>query len=73
MTAPTAPTAPASTLAARLRALTYFDLARQHSRGSLTRALEGVSARTLLITFSSDGLHPPTREIEAGLRRLGSP
>src|SRR5499426_840062 len=36
------------------RALTYFDLARQHGSGSLARALEGVSARTLLIAFSSD-------------------
>jgi homoserine O-acetyltransferase len=57
------------------RALTYFDLARQHGRGSLARALEGVSARTLLIAFSSDWLYPPvaSREIEAALRRLGKP
>src|SRR5215471_5590328 len=33
------------------RALTYFDLARQYGGGSLARALEGVSARTLLIAF----------------------
>jgi homoserine O-acetyltransferase/O-succinyltransferase len=57
------------------RALTYFDLARQHGLGSLTRALEGVSARTLLIAFSSDWLYPPSasREIEAALRDLGKP
>ena len=55
------------------RALTYFDLARQYGRGSLTRALEQVSGRTLLIAFSSDWLYPPSgsREIEAALRGLG--
>ncbi|HEX4090427.1 MAG TPA: homoserine O-acetyltransferase [Trebonia sp.] len=41
------------------RALTYFDLARQYGDGSLERALAGVSARTLLIAFSSDWLYPP--------------
>ncbi len=52
------------------RALTYFDLARQHGGGSLARALEDVSARTLLIAFSSDWLYPPaaSREIEDALR-----
>ncbi len=57
------------------RALTYFDLARQHGRGSLTRALERVSARTLLIAFSSDWLYPPSgsQDIEAALRGLGKP
>jgi homoserine O-acetyltransferase len=57
------------------RALTYFDLARQHGGGSLARALEGVSARTLLIAFSSDWLYPPwaSREIEAALRGLDKP
>src|SRR5277367_2468323 len=57
------------------RALTYFDLARQYGRGSLARALEGVTARTLLIAFSSDWLYPPSasREIEDALRRLGKP
>ncbi len=57
------------------RALTYFDLGRQYGRGSLTRALEGISARTLLIAFSSDWLYPPaaSRDIEAALRRLGKP
>jgi homoserine O-acetyltransferase len=55
------------------RALTYFDLARQYGEGSLTKALENVSARTLLIAFSSDWLYPPqaSREIEAALRSLG--
>ena len=57
------------------RALTYFDLARQHGSGSLARALEGVSARTLLIAFSSDWLYPPSasREIADALRGLGKP
>ena len=57
------------------RALTYFDLAREHGHGSLSRALEAVMARTLLISFSSDWLYPPSgaREIEAALRALGKP
>ena len=57
------------------RALTYFDLARQHGGGSLTRALARVSARTLLIAFSSDWLYPPaaSQEIEEALRALGRP
>jgi len=57
------------------RALTYFDLARQYGDGSLTRALEDVEARTLLIAFSSDWLYPPSgsEEIEAALRELGKP
>jgi homoserine O-acetyltransferase len=55
------------------RALTYFDLARQYGGGSLARALEGVTARTLLIAFSSDWLYPPadSAEIEDALRALG--
>ena len=57
------------------RALTYFDLARQYGSGSLARAFESVSARTLLIAFSSDWLYPPSgsREIEGALRGLGKP
>ena len=57
------------------RALTYFDLAREHGRGSLVRALEGVRARTLLISFSSDWLSPPSgaRDIEEALSGLGKP
>ncbi|HSR83235.1 MAG TPA: homoserine O-acetyltransferase [Streptosporangiaceae bacterium] len=57
------------------RALTYFDLARQYGRGSLARALDSVTARTLLIAFSSDWLYPPAAalEIEAALRSLGKP
>ena len=56
------------------RALTYFDLARQYGAGSLTRALEGISAQTLLIAFSSDWLYPPSasREIEEALRSSAS-
>jgi homoserine O-acetyltransferase len=46
------------------RALTYFDLAREHGGGSLTAALEGVLARVLLIAFSSDWLYPPTASDE---------
>jgi homoserine O-acetyltransferase/O-succinyltransferase len=57
------------------RALTYFDLAREHGDGSLKRALEGIAARTLMIAFSSDWLYPPaaSREIEEALRALGKP
>ena len=57
------------------RALTYFDLGRQHGGGSLVRALEGVRARTLLIAFSSDWLYPAcgSREIEVALTALDKP
>jgi homoserine O-acetyltransferase/O-succinyltransferase len=57
------------------RALTYFDLARQHGDGSLSRAFRDVSARTLLIAFSSDWLYPPvaSREIADALRALDKP
>jgi homoserine O-acetyltransferase len=57
------------------RALTYFDLARQHGSGSLAQALGSVLARTLLIAFSSDWLYPPSAssEVEQALRALGKP
>jgi homoserine O-acetyltransferase/O-succinyltransferase len=57
------------------RALTYFDLGREHGGGSLARALEHVSARTLLIAFSSDWLYPPSasKQIEEALRGNGKP
>ena len=57
------------------RALTYFDLARQHGDGSLVRALEHVSARTLLVAFSSDWLYPPSasEEISDALHALDKP
>jgi homoserine O-acetyltransferase len=57
------------------RALTYFDLARQHGSGSLAQALKGVAARTLLIAFSSDWLYPPSgsEEIADALRSLDKP
>jgi homoserine O-acetyltransferase len=55
------------------RALSYFDLARQHGGGRLTHALRNVSARTLLIAFSSDWLYPPagSEELAAALRTNG--
>jgi homoserine O-acetyltransferase len=55
------------------RALTYFDLARQYGSGSLARALRDVSARTLLIAFSSDWLYPPagSEDLADALRALG--
>src|SRR5690348_5296608 len=57
------------------RALTYFDLARQHGDGSLGRALQPMRARTLLIAFSSDWLYPPvaSQEIHDALREQGKP
>jgi homoserine O-acetyltransferase len=57
------------------RALSYFDLARDHAAGSLTRALENVRARTLLISFSSDWLYPPSgsSEVAEALRGLRKP
>jgi homoserine O-acetyltransferase len=55
------------------RALSYFDLARQYGGGRLTHALRDVSARTLLIAFSSDWLYPPSdsEELAAALRAAG--
>jgi homoserine O-acetyltransferase/O-succinyltransferase len=55
------------------RALTYFDLARQYGGGSLAEALRPLSARTLLIAFSSDWLYPPSgsEELATALRALG--
>src|SRR4029453_4539442 len=55
------------------RALTYFDLARQYGNGRLADALRNVSARTLLIAFSSDWLYPPScsEELATALRSLG--
>jgi homoserine O-acetyltransferase len=55
------------------RALSYFDLARQYGGGRLVEALRNVSARTLLIAFSSDWLYPPgdSEELAAALRASG--
>jgi homoserine O-acetyltransferase/O-succinyltransferase len=55
------------------RALSYFDLARQHGNGRLADAVRNVSARTLLIAFSSDWLYPPSgsEELAAALRAVG--
>jgi len=54
------------------RALSYFDLAREHGSGSLEAAVSGIRARTLLIAFSSDWLYPPgDSETLAGALRAG--
>jgi homoserine O-acetyltransferase len=55
------------------RALSYFDLAREHGRGRLADAVRNVSARTLLIAFSSDWLYPPgdSDELAAALLAAG--
>ncbi|HEV7664135.1 MAG TPA: homoserine O-acetyltransferase [Chloroflexota bacterium] len=52
------------------RALTYFDLARDHGDGSLSDAVRESTARYLLVSFSSDWLYPPrdAQELEAALR-----
>jgi homoserine O-acetyltransferase len=57
------------------RALTYFDLARDHGDGDLGRALTSVAGRTLLIAFSSDWLYPPSasKEIHDALVADGKP
>jgi homoserine O-acetyltransferase len=55
------------------RALTYFDLARQYGGGHLTHAVRNLTARTLLIAFSSDWLYPPSdsEQLAAALRAQG--
>ncbi|HEX5049340.1 MAG TPA: homoserine O-acetyltransferase [Gammaproteobacteria bacterium] len=55
------------------RALTYFDLARQYGGGDLVNAVRDISARTLLIAFSSDWLYPPgdSEQLAAALRAAG--
>ena len=55
------------------RALSYFDLARQYGNGQLVDALRDVTARTLLIAFSSDWLYPPagSEELAGALRATG--
>ena len=57
------------------RALTYFDLARQYGGGRLADAIRTISAKTLLIAFSSDWLYPPSgsEELAAALRDAGKP
>jgi homoserine O-acetyltransferase len=55
------------------RALSYFDLARQYGGGQLAQAVRSVTARTLLIAFSSDWLYPPegSRELADALSAAG--
>ena len=55
------------------RALSYFDLARQHGSGRLVDAVRGLTARTLLIAFSSDWLYPPedSEKLSAALSEAG--
>ena len=55
------------------RALSYFDLARQYGGGRLATRVRNVSARTLLIAFSSDWLYPPSgsEELADGAARGG--
>jgi len=55
------------------RAITYFDLARQYGGGRLADAVRNISARTLLIAFSSDWLYPPldSQQLAEALRSEG--
>jgi homoserine O-acetyltransferase len=55
------------------RALSYFDLSRQYGNGRLAHAIRNMSARTLLIAFSSDWLYPPkgSEDLAAALRAEG--
>ena len=55
------------------RALSYFDLARQYGNGQLKKAVGSISARTLLIAFSSDWLYPPSgsEKLAEALRAAG--
>ena len=55
------------------RALSYFDLAREHGGGRLVEAVRRISARTLLIAFTSDWLYPPSdsEELAAALGAAG--
>jgi len=55
------------------RAITYFDLARQYGNGRLADAVRNISARTLLIAFSSDWLYPPldSEQLAEALRSEG--
>ena len=57
------------------RALSYFDLAREHGDGSLETALQGVEASTLLICFSSDWLYSPenSQTLAAAFEANGKP
>ena len=55
------------------RALSYFDLARQYGDGELANAVRDVTAKTLLIAFSSDWLYPPedSEALAAALEESG--
>jgi len=54
------------------RAMDYFDLASRH--GSLAAAFSGVTARVLIIAFTSDWLYPPyqAKEIVKALQANGA-
>jgi homoserine O-acetyltransferase/O-succinyltransferase len=56
------------------RAIDAFDLAAAFGGGSLERALGGVQAEFLVLSFSSDWLYPPhqSREIVAALEAVGA-
>ncbi|MDR2349169.1 MAG: homoserine O-acetyltransferase [Deltaproteobacteria bacterium] len=41
------------------RAMDYYDAAVRHGEGDLTRAMEKIDSRVLVVSFSSDWLFPP--------------
>jgi len=55
------------------KAADYFDLAEQHGNGSLIAALAKVSARFLVVSFTSDWLYPTyqSKEIVQALKKNG--
>lgn len=55
------------------RALSYFDLARDHGGGDLREAVSRFEAATLLVCFSSDWIYPPenSRALAAALEAEG--
>jgi homoserine O-acetyltransferase len=46
------------------RAMDYFDIAEQYGDGSLRKALEGVAAKILVLSFRSDWLFPTYQSLE---------
>jgi len=55
------------------KAADYFDLGRQHGRGSVTRAFSKTRAKFLVVSFTSDWLYPTyqSREIVRALKKNG--
>lgn len=63
----------ANSLLYLMRAMSYFDLSR--GAPSLQAALDGVDARTLLVSYANDWRYPPreTEELAQALTAVGAP